>query len=175
MTKFRTWTERLVAADGVLPDVLYYTRRATPGREHAPSSHEQQKSEIHAQVGEFDERWWFADTCSGASLEREQLAQLREFCRLHPRDKSNPGRVHMCDPSRLGRHLDEEGRPDLHASLAVHKEFESAGWKLRFVTVSTAGGGPLTNIVTKALLAYASKVCPPTQVNALESANGDAE
>lgn len=173
MTAFRDWTDRLVDAAGVLPDVLYYTRRATPGREHALGSHEQQKSEIHAKAGELDERWWFADTCSGSSLERAQLAQLREFCRLHPRERSNPGTVYMHDPSRLGRLLDDKGNPDLHALVTVHEEFESAGWQVRFVTVSQ-DPGPLSDSVTRALQVYASEVCPPSRGDASASATGGA-
>lgn len=173
MTTFRGWTDRLVDAGGVLPDALYYTRRATPGREHALSSHEQQKSEIQAEVGGFDERWWFADTCSGTSLERAQLAQLREFCRRHPREKSNPGRVYMYDPSRLGRLLNEEGNPDFHALTAVLEEFESAGWSIHFVTVSR-DSGPLSDSVTRALHAYASVICPPSRVDAPGNVTGGA-
>lgn len=157
MTKFQNWTERLVAARGVLPDVIYYTRKSTAGEDRQVASHQQQKSEILAHAGEFEDTWWFADSRSGTSFDREQFEQMRKFCQQHSRKKADPGRVYIYDPSRFGRVLDEDGNPDILKFLSVYSEFESAGWQLHFVTVNRTGNN-LADIVTMALYAYSAAI-----------------
>jgi DNA invertase Pin-like site-specific DNA recombinase len=157
MTKFQNWTERLVAARGVLPTALFYTRKSTAGEDRQVASHDQQRTEIQTKAGMFDETWWFADSSTGTTFDRRQFEQMRGFCKHHPRKKADPGKIYIYDPSRFGRVLDEEGKPDILAFLAVYGEFESAGWQLHFVTVNRIGDN-LADIVTMALYAYSAAI-----------------
>lgn len=157
MTKFRSWLERLTAAAGVLPSVVFYTRKSTTAEDRQVASHDQQKDKIREKAGAFDDIWWFADSCTGTTFDREQFQQLRRFCQDNRRSKSDPGKIYIYDPSRFGRVLDEDGEPDILAFLAMYGEFESAGWQLHFVTVNRIGDN-LADIVTMALYAYAAAI-----------------
>ena len=172
MTKFRTWTERLVAADGVLPDVIYYTRKSTAGEDRQVASHDQQRSEIRAMAGTFEDTWWFADSCSGTTFDRDQFKQMRRFCERNKRSKSDPGKIFIYDPSRFGRVLDADGNPDIFAFLNVFGEFESAGWKLNFVTVSRMGNH-VADVVTLALYAYAAAIYSTNLSNSVKRGMAD--
>lgn len=157
MTLFRSWHERLTAAGGVLPAVLFYTRKSTAGEDRQTASHDQQKAKITERFGVFNDAWWFADSCTGTTFDREQFAQLREFCRENRRSKSDTGKIYIYDPSRFGRVLDEDGKPDILAFLSMYGEFESTGWELHFVTVNRVGDR-LADIITMALYAYAAAI-----------------
>jgi DNA invertase Pin-like site-specific DNA recombinase len=157
MKTFRSWLERIAAAAGLIPAVLFYTRKSTEDKERQVASHDQQKEAILAKFGVFDDNWWFADSRSGTTFERDQFSQLRDFCRANRRPKSDPGIIYIYDPSRFGRVLDEEGKPDILAFLSMYGEFESAGWQLHFVTVNRVGDN-LADIVTMALYAYAAAI-----------------
>jgi len=119
MTHFRNWNERLTAANGVLPAELFYSRKSTTGEDRQVASHEQQKESITEKFGVFDEIWWFADSCTGTTFDRPQFTQLQEFCRKNRRSQSDPGEIYIYDPSRFGRVLDEEGKPDILAFLGM--------------------------------------------------------
>ena len=170
MTTFRTWTERLVAAAGVLPSIVYYTRKSTTAEDRQVASHDQQKEKIEEKVGEemargklkkecglFNPIWWFKDSYTGTTFDREQFQQLRQFCQANRRSKSDPGRIYVYDPSRFGRVLDEDGNPDILAFLGMYGELEATGWQLHFVTVNRMGDH-LADIVTMALYAYAAAI-----------------
>jgi DNA invertase Pin-like site-specific DNA recombinase/predicted component of type VI protein secretion system len=157
MTLFRSWAERLTAAAGVLPSMLFYTRKSTTGEDRQAASHDQQKERIADRFGVFNDIWWFADSCTGTNFDRDQFTQLRDFCRQNRRSKSDPGKIYIYDPSRFGRVLDEDGTPDILAFLAMYGEFESAGWELHFATVNRVGDR-LADIITMALYAYAAAI-----------------
>jgi len=59
----------------------------------------------------------------------------------------------MYDPSRFGRILDEEGRPDVPAYQQVHAELTRLGWIPQFVTVKMSGEG-LTDIIMLVMHAH---------------------
>jgi hypothetical protein len=172
MKKFRSWVERIAAAAGLIPAVLFYTRKSTTGEERQVASHDQQKEAILSKFGVFDDNWWFADSCTGTTFDRDQFSQLREFCRANRRPKSGPGIIYIYDPSRFGRVLGEDGKPDILAFLSMYGEFESAGWQLHFVTVNRVGDN-LADIVTMALYAYAAAIYSTTLSNNVKRGMGN--
>ena len=56
----------------------------------------------------------------------------------------------MYAPSRFGRILDEENRPDLNAYMMMYLELERSGWQLRFVTIELTGN-PMIDYVLIAI------------------------
>ena len=56
MKTFRSWVERVAAAAGLIPAVLFDTRRSTAGEERQVASHDQQKEAIVAKFGGADPR-----------------------------------------------------------------------------------------------------------------------
>ncbi|HEU4629136.1 MAG TPA: recombinase family protein [Gemmatimonadaceae bacterium] len=152
---FRCWMERRTAADGVLPDRLRYSRKSTESEDRQATSHVQQAGAMDAKWGAIDAVWWWKDSCSGTSFARPAFQDLLDFCRANPRSKKSPGRVEMYDPSRFGRTLDEDGKPDIMAFISVFNEFERHGWSVEFVTVDRTNND-LVDMITMALYAYAA-------------------
>jgi hypothetical protein len=161
---FRFWRERLVAwvarvctAAGSIPTRIRYLRKSSESHDRQVHSHDQQSLEADKKWGTIEHEFVWAEDRSGTTFDRPVFQDMLAFCLANPRKKSNPGRVEIYDPSRFGRILDEDGKPDIMAFLAVYSQFESAGWQLHFVTVQRTGDG-LVDAVTMALYAYAAAV-----------------
>ena len=99
--------------------------------------------------------WWWKDSCTGTTFDRPDFQDLLDFCRTNPRPSGDPGRFELYDPSRFGRTLTRDGRPDIFGFLAAYNQFEETGWELHFVTVPRTGSD-IADVVTMALYAYAA-------------------
>jgi hypothetical protein len=177
MVEFSSWHDRLKSAGGIIPRRIRYTRKSTESMDRQIASHDQQMSEMDREWGEIDHVWWWSESRSGTSFDREVLNDLKGFCRAHPQDPSHGYRVELHDPSRFGRPLGRDGKPDVLSFLALYSEFESTGWQLHFIT-ATRTGNQLGDIIMMAIYAYAAAVYSATlSVNASrgrrsEAANG---
>lgn len=154
---YRSWTERLTAADGRLPDRVRYTRKSTAGDERQAASHDQQAMEAEKEWGPLDRQWWWQDSATGTTFDRPAFQDLLAFCRANPRPKASPGHVEFYDPSRFGRTLDETGEPDPSSWHTVYSEFERLNWQVRFVTVKRTGN-VLADMMTTAAHAYSAAI-----------------
>ena len=155
MTDFKSWQERLLVAGGQLPDRIAYTRKSTAGEDRQVASHDQQIQEIAREFGPVTPTWWWKDSCTGTTFDRPDFQDLLDFCRTNPRPSGDPGRFELYDPSRFGRTLTRDGRPDIFGFLAAYNQFEETGWELHFVTVPRTGSD-IADVVTMALYAYAA-------------------
>lgn len=153
--EYHNWRERVAAADGKLPSRVRYTRKSTESLDRQATSHDQQATEMDKKWGKIDERHWWKDSCSGVTFDRPAFEDLLAFCKANPRSRNEPGRIEMFDPSRFGRILDEQKKPDILAFISVFNEFERQGWKVVFVTVDRTDDG-LVDMILMALYAYAA-------------------
>lgn len=152
MITFAKWQER-VAADSGVPTRIRYTRKSTESGERQIGSHVQQGEAADREWGVINATWVWQDNFTGTTFDRPQLQDMLGFCRAHPRPRSDPGRIEMYDPSRFGRILDDEGRPDVAAYQQLHAELTKLGWRPQFVTVKTSGDS-LSDIILLVLHAH---------------------
>lgn len=153
--EYRMWSERVAASDGLLPARLRYSRKSTEGADRQATLHVQQADAMDAKFGILNGPWWWEDSCSGTTFERPAFQDLLAFCKANARSRKDPGYVEMYDPSRFGRTLDEDGKPDLMTFMSVFNEFERYGWRVVFVTVERHGDA-VVDLMTMALYAYAA-------------------
>lgn len=134
------WKIRLKNYLGELPDRIRYTRKSTEQEDRQAHSHEQQDSACNRKWGPIESLWIWRDSQSGRSFDRDGFQDLVDFCKAHPRPKSDPGHIEMWDPARFGRIVDETGRrPDLGVYIMMYLTLEQCGWHLRFVTMELTG------------------------------------
>jgi predicted nucleic acid-binding protein len=152
MITFDKWQER-IAANTEVPTRIRYTRKSTESGERQIGSHVQQGEAADREWGVIDATWVWQDNFTGTTFDRPQLQDMLGFCRAHPRPRSDPGRIEMYDPSRFGRILDDEGRPDVAAYQQLHAELTKLGWRPQFVTVKTSGDS-LSDIILLVLHAH---------------------
>jgi DNA invertase Pin-like site-specific DNA recombinase len=152
---FHHWQERLTASRDEVPERVRYTRKSTEGDDRQATSHEQQAGAMDKKWDGIERAWYWADSCSGTSFDRPAFQDLLDFCKSNRRSPRNLGRIEMYDPSRFGRTLDEEGKPDIISFISVMSEFERYGWVVEFVTVQRTGDS-LVDFITMALYAYAA-------------------
>lgn len=136
--RHHSWKSRMEGVAEV-PKRLRYTRKSTEGEDRQASSHERQNEDLDRKWGPVDARWVWRDSHTGTTFDRPEFQDLIDFCRAHPHRKNDPGYIEMVAPSRFGRILDEEGRPDVNAYMILYLELERLGWQLRFVTLQLTG------------------------------------
>jgi DNA invertase Pin-like site-specific DNA recombinase len=138
--EFRCWQQRLAAAFGTLPKVIMYTRKSTEAADRQIRSHDQQIAEIIKKFRvTIPSAWHWMDNMSGTTFHRPSFQDMLSFAQENPRPKEDPGVIYLFDPSRFGRTLDVNGKPDVLAFLATYSAFENAGWQLHFVTMHRTG------------------------------------
>lgn len=141
------WIVRL--RDIVLDEVkrIRYTRKSTEQEDRQAHSHDQQDRECDTKFDFLDRVLIWRDNQSGRSFARDGFEDLVEFCKAHSRPKSDPGIIEMHDPSRFGRIVDAEGKPDLSAYMLMYLTLEQCGWLPRFVTVELTGNPQVDYII----------------------------
>lgn len=152
---FRSWKERLAAAADQLSRRIRYTRKSTEAVERQVASHAQQSEAADREWGEIDSTWLWQDSCTGTTFDRPGFNDMLDFCRAHPQSKNAPGRVEVYDPSRFGRSLDADGKPDVLGFQAKLTEFEQYRWRVEFVTVKRTGE-QLADLIMMAMHAYSA-------------------
>lgn len=157
MVDFRYWAERVAAAFGIIPKRIRYSRKSTESLDRQVASHDQQSGAADEMWGPIDKMWVWKDNQSGTTFDRPAFQDMLAFCKAHPQRKDAPGRVEIYDPSRFGRCLDEDGKPDIMSFLAVSSQFQSYNWQIEFVTVRRTGE-QLIDLIMMALYAYAAAV-----------------
>lgn len=137
MPDFRNWQDRVDACGGILPDRVRVTRTAT--EENADEDHARQMAVMTACWGEVEPAWCWHEVAPGHHTRRPVLADLLAFCETNPRPSIAPGWVEWSAPDRVGRFLDETGRPDIFVFLLLLDRFKESGWLPRFASHSNAG------------------------------------
>ena len=135
---FTKWEER-VAASGAVPKRVRYTRKSTESDEKQVGSHDLQGAAADREWGPIDLAWTWQDNFTGTTFERPAFQDLMRFCVANPQPRHDPGRIEMYDPSRFGRILDEDGKPDVLAFQKVHGDLRRLGWLPQFVTMKSSG------------------------------------
>jgi hypothetical protein len=143
--RFSSWRERVIAG-AEIPSRIRYTRKSTEESDRQATSHEQQGLECDRKWGEIDSLWVWRDSFTGTTFDRPDFQDMVQFCKSNPRPRSNVGYIEMYAPSRFGRILDEDNRPDLNAYMMMYLDLERSGWQLRFVTIELTGN-PMVDYV----------------------------
>jgi DNA invertase Pin-like site-specific DNA recombinase len=147
----------LTAILGSIPAVIRYVRKSTEPGERQAESHDRQREELEREWGEIPQEWYFEESMTGTTFDRPEFLRMLAFCEENRRPATDPGRVEMYDPSRFGRSLNAEGRPDIMEFIATYHRFERSGWQLHFLTVPRTGE-PLADIINIAVYAYAAAI-----------------
>ena len=154
-TDFRRWSERLAAANHILPILLRYVRKSTESHERQVASFEQQVEAMERKWGPVEDHWHWLDSASGTSFDRPAFQDMLDFCRKNRMSKGKNARIEIYDPSRFSRVLGEDGKPDIPAFQTAYNEFESLGWHIHFISPERTGD-TLTDTVIITVHAYTS-------------------